>query len=110
MKDIWKYLLVGLAIFLLVFLIGLFFIFSGGWGQYGMGPWMMGNYGGFGWLMMLGMILLPLLVIGVIVAGIVWLARSMGGLATPLRSQPCPNCGKFVQVGWMACPYCGQKL
>jgi hypothetical protein len=110
MKDVWKYLLVGLGIFLLVFLIGLFFFTGGGWGQYGMGPWMMGGYDGFGWLMMFGMILLSLLVIGSIIAGIVWLARSMGGPATPLHSQPCPNCGKFVQVGWMACPYCGQKL
>ena len=120
MNNVWKYLLVGLGIFLLVFLVGLLFFTGGGWGQYRMGPgmmgpWMMGpgmmgSYGVFGWLMMLGMFLLPILLIGAIIAGVVLLVRSMGNPATSPRSQPCPNCGKFVQVAWMACPYCGQKL
>ena len=117
MKDVWKWLLVGLLVFGLVF-IGALPFFGGGWGPYGMmGPGMMGGYnmmGGFGFLAML---FVPLLFIGALVVGVVALIRGLGGVAPvgPVAggqpgSRPCPHCGKFVQSDWKACPYCGEKL
>ncbi len=114
MKDAWKWLLVGLLVFGLVFFSALPF-FGGGWGPYGMmGPGMMGGYSmmGFGFLTML---FVPLLVIGAVVVGVVALVRGLGGAApaTPGMqpgSRPCAHCSKFVQSDWKACPYCGEKL
>lgn len=82
----------------------------------GYGPGMMGGYGmgmpffGFG---MIAMLLWPVLVIGLIVLGAVWLVRNIG---TPAAPQPpaaamnCAHCGKPLQPGWKACPYCGEKV
>ena len=120
MKNVWKYLLVGLLVFVLVFAIALPFL-GGGWGPYQMGPGMMGpgmmrgynGFGGFslfGGLTMLGMILVPLLLIGAVIAGVMMLIRGTGGSATLAGARQCPHCGKYVQADWMACPYCGQKI
>ena len=119
MSNVWKYLLVGLLVFILVFAIALPF-FGGRWAPYGMGPWMMGpgmmhgynGFGGFGMyggLMMLGMILLPLLLIGAVIAGVAALVRGMGSSSTRTEARPCPHCGKYIQTDWVVCPYCGQK-
>ena len=91
-----------------------------GWGGYGMmGPANMygggSMMGGFGMPFLgLGMILVPLLFVGLIVVGIVWLVKSV---ATPAAPQPpvaasafCIHCGKALQAGWKACPYCGEKV
>jgi len=84
----------------------------GGYGM--MGPGMMGGFGmpffGFG---MITMLLWPALIIGLIVFGVVWLVRNIG---TPAAPQPlaaalnCAHCGKPLQPGWKACPYCGEKV
>ena len=39
-------------------------------------------------------------------------AASMNKEATVEASKPkvCPNCGKNVEEGWVACPHCGTKL
>jgi hypothetical protein len=29
---------------------------------------------------------------------------------SPAAEPACPNCGRTVQAGWVACPYCGEKL
>lgn len=73
--------------------------------------------GGFGMPFFgIGMLLVPLLFVGLTVVGIVWLVRS---LATPGASQPpaastasisCAHCGKPLLSGWKACPYCGEKV
>ena len=124
MKDWWRYLLAGGLIFVIVFFFALPFVGGvGGWpyGIRGMGPGMMGGFpimgfGVFGWLIMLGMWLVPLAVIVLLVAGVMALFRSTA--VTPAgrppepasEVHPCPNCGRQVQNGWVACPYCGQKL
>lgn len=116
MSNVWKYLLVGLLVFVLVFAIALPFL-GGGWAPYGMGPWMMGpgmmrgynGFGLFGGLVMLGMVLVPLLLIGVLITGVVALLRGTGGSTTPPGARPCPHCGRYIQADWVACPYCGQK-
>jgi hypothetical protein len=119
MNNAWKYLLVGLLIFVLVFAMALPF-FGGGWGPYQMGPWMMGprmmhgynGFGGFsmfGGLMMFGMILVPLILIGAVIAGVVALVRGIAGSSTPPAARPCPHCSRYIQAEWVVCPYCGQK-
>jgi hypothetical protein len=118
MRDAWKYLLVGILVFLAAFFIALPFFGGSLWGTWGMmGPGMMGGaypYSGWSWfggfLMMIGMILLPLALVGVLVAGIFLLFRNQGNAASNQAARPCPHCGKFVQTGWAACPYCGEKL
>lgn len=119
MSNVWKYLLVGLLVFVLVFAIVLPFL-GGRWMPYRMGSWMMGpgmmhgynGFGGFGilgGLMMLGMIFVPLLLVGAVIAGVVALVRGTGSQSTLPGARPCPNCGKYIQSDWIACPYCGEK-
>ena len=79
-----------------------------------------GMMGGFGMPFLgIGMFLWPLLFIGLIVLGVVWLVRSVARPAmpqAPAAPQPpaptaaCAHCGKPLQAGWMACPYCGEKI
>ncbi len=62
----------------------------------------------------IGMLLVPLLVVGLIVLGVVWLVRGTSGtLSTPplspTASRFCQHCGKPLQAEWKACPYCGEK-
>jgi hypothetical protein len=89
---------------------------TGGYG-YGMtgpghmfgGGSMMGGFGMpfFGF----GMLLWPLLFIGLIVLGIVWLVRTVSTPGAPAAPQAaCAHCGKPVQAAWKACPYCGEKI
>jgi len=116
----WAQVAVFAAVVLVVFILGITvlpFLF-GGWGM--MGPGMMGGgwyrgygvpLGGiFGWLFMLLAMALPL---GLLILGLVWLVRGMGGqgaISRPAPTRPCPNCGQRVQPDWQLCPYCGQNL
>lgn len=96
MNKTLRYILVGVLVFALVFFITLPFFgvgsswaFHCGWNQggWGMGPsmmrwgWgfpgMMSGFGLFGGLMMFGMFLYPILIIGLIVAGITWLVKAV---------------------------------
>lgn len=76
------------------------------------GGGMMGGLGTMG-LFGLGMLVVPLLFVGLVVLGVVWVVKSV---ATPAAPQPpaagafCANCGKPLQAGWKACPYCGEKV
>ena len=90
---------------------------TGGYGYgYGMmGPghmWGGGMIGGFGMPFFgITMLLWPLLFIGLIVLGVVWLVRAVTQpSASVLPTATCAHCGKPIQAGWKACPYCGEKI
>lgn len=101
-------------------LVGLFFAPQLGWNNaYGpmtMGPGHMdGGRGmmGFGFpLMGIGMFWFPLLFVGLIVLGVVWLVRTVtpGAAQPPAATATCAHCGRPLQAGWKACPYCGEKV
>jgi hypothetical protein len=129
MKNVWKWILLGVVFFLLALCVafplmgGLAFMPMRGFFAQGMmsrAP-MMGGFaygGGFGWLaLLIGAVrcLLPLAIVAGIIALIVYLVRRKPStpppaLAADAASKPCPACGKSVQEGWVACPFCGQKL
>jgi zinc-ribbon domain len=98
-------LLVGMLI------LGLVWGFGGMWdSRPHMGtPGMMGGFTGFGWLVFC---LVPLLLGGLLIGGVVWLLSSRGGIQrdAPIISETCPNCGQVVQKNWNNCPNCGQLL
>jgi hypothetical protein len=92
-----------------------------GWSGYDngmMGPGHMwggrGMLGEFGMpLFAGGMFIWPLLVIGLIVAGVAWLVRGFGtsrAVSPPAASLNCAHCGRPLQADWKACPYCGEKV
>jgi uncharacterized membrane protein len=116
MRDLWKYLLVGLVVFGLVFFTVLSLIFVGdGWNGM-MGNWgrlpMMGGYGIMGIFMILFMVLLPLAAIALIVGGVAAFMRRPTQIMPPPQNtvKTCPSCGKPVQADWQNCPYCRQNL
>jgi len=117
MKSVWKWVLFGLAIFLLAFCIALPLFGGGsllpirvmtyrGMMPYGTGMMRLGAFGLFGTLARLA---IPLLFVGLVVGIVALLLRKP---STPPTSPttPCPTCGKPVQQGWVACPHCGAKL
>ena len=117
MRNLWKWVLGVLTVALVTFLNATSFMGRFGCGRFGMmgrgigwGP-MMGGWGMFGGLMMLGMLIIPLTVIALLVAGGVALVR---GLNTPkaaaLSNSVCSNCGRPTQSDWTTCPYCGKAL
>ncbi len=81
----------------------------GGYGGYGMmGPGMMGGWG-FGMPFFGFMFLGPILFIGLIVLGVVWLVRALAP-TQPVAAAVCAHCSKTLQPNWKACPYCGEKV
>lgn len=85
------------------------------------GQWMRGNAGmagmmsGIGILAGLWMLVTPLAFVAALILLVRWLARPAsehpaGGGTAPASAIPCPHCGRFVQVGWRACPYCAGPL
>lgn len=65
---------------------------------------------GFG---MVAMLVGPLLTLGLIVFGAMWLFRQLGAATTPSTPAPtsvCSHCGKPLQPDWKACPHCGEKI
>jgi hypothetical protein len=120
MKSAWKWIIFGLAIFVLAFCIALP-LFGGGsllpvrvMTYRRMMPNGMMGAGGFGWIGMLARVAIPLLFVGLVVAVGVLLLRkpSTPPAATPpaLPAAVCKKCGKPVEQGWVACPHCGAKL
>lgn len=92
MKTIYKYISVGVLVFIIAFVSSLFFLGAGTFGSYvhphGFNSWRLGSHmmggwgmhgvtGFFGGFWMLGMWLIPLLTLGLIIAGIVWVIRSL---------------------------------
>lgn len=129
MRNIWKYLLVGLLVLGLFVLVALPFLAGGfgfyrGYGMMGpggmMGNWgyfpMMGGFGFLGGLMMLLLMVLPVALVVLAIAGVISLFRRPDTNVTPPASsaqapaRTCPACGKPAEGDWTTCPYCGQKL
>jgi hypothetical protein len=115
MKSIWKWILFGLAVFLLAFCIALP-LFGGGSllpvravYLHRMMPYGMMGVGSFGWIGLLARLAVPILFFVLVAAVVVLLLRKPSAPATP-AATPCPSCGKPVQQGWVACPHCGTKL
>jgi hypothetical protein len=126
----WVYVIVFGIVALLVVLIGVSLLGRtyGGWSYGMMGPSMMGpgmmNWGfaPFGWLGMIFMWLIPLAFLALLVAGVVWLVRAIGGQGgaypqSSLRQAQdtaatgtCPACGQPIQSNWRNCPFCGETL
>jgi hypothetical protein len=120
MKTVWKWALIGIGVFLLVFLLATPFftgicgragsMMAGGWSGWTM---MGGGYPmmGFGFLMMVAVVLGPLLLIALVAVAVLALQRNTrSNCETPTIPVTCPHCGKTVQKEWVACPHCGQKL
>ncbi len=85
------------------------------------GRGMMGNFGMpfFG----LGMLIGPLVIIGLVVLAVVLLTRrspapaaqaaapvAPAAIAPAPATTPCAHCGQPLEAGWKACPYCGEKV
>lgn len=116
MKSVWKWILFGLALFLLAFCVALP-LFSRGlmlpvrmmsYRSGGMGFGMMGA-GGLGLLGLLARVAVPILFLVLVVAVVVMLVRKPSTPPAP-TTKPCPKCGQPVEQGWVACPHCGEKL
>jgi hypothetical protein len=143
MKQVLKWVAIVLGVFLLVAIVASPFFFFRGYapmmGGYRDGRGLRMMWFGGVWAMMLGRVLFPLLIIGLLVWGGYALGRGasrgnnsqrqVAASATPAAapsvieapSQPaqptptgsqhfCAHCGKEVQEGWVACPYCGENL
>ena len=115
----WAAVAVFGVVVLLAFLVGVSLLGGRGYGGWGMmGPGMMGRgmmggwgYSPFGWIGMILMWLIPIGLIMLAVAGVVWLVRTIGAGANPVApTRPCPSCGRGVQADWRNCPYCGASL
>jgi hypothetical protein len=128
MKNIWKWIALGVAFFLAGFCVALplFGIFGGMPARFLSGPGMMyqlpmmgGGWGGgamVGLAMLVIRCLLPILIVAGFIVLIVLLVRKSSKGASPAESAPpptgkvCSACGKPVEAGWVACPHCGQKV
>jgi hypothetical protein len=74
--------------------------------------------GGFGsspfsWIGMLVGWIVPLGILALVIAGVVWFVRSLatpGGPSLADSAKTCPHCGRGVQADWKACPHCGNAL
>jgi len=126
----WTKVVIFGLVALVVFALGigvLFLLFGGGWGMTGPGmmrprsmrggwcPWCggTGRLGGGLLGTFLGLTLacfLPLALLALLVAGSFWLVRSAGNATSQEPAVSCPTCGRPVEHGWQACPYCGEDL
>jgi hypothetical protein len=127
MKNIWKWVLIFVGVFLVALFIALPIFGRAILGtgiRYGGFP-MMDHH--FGWnilggshmfvfsmfgggLWMLGRFLFPILLIVLIVLAVLALLRKpKAGEVVSANTIPCPHCGKQIQNNWVACPYCGEK-
>ena len=129
MRINWTQVLAFGLIALIVLLVGVSLLpmFFGGWGMMGRGgmmggwcPWCggTGRFGGggllgsfFGLIFTLLALLGPIGLLGLLIAGGIWVVRSMSGAATPpAPAETCPGCGRPTEHNWRNCPYCGAPL
>ena len=116
MSRTWKWILIGLGIALVVFLVATA-VFSMVFmhGQTGIGRL---NYGfamphmrifPFGGMFILGAGLLKFGVLALAVIGVVLLVRNGKNRPLPPAKPVCVSCGKELHAGGEFCPYCGAK-
>jgi len=103
MKINWGAIAAFVVVFLIVALVGM-------WGGRGMMDW--GGFGLIGLLGMLAMWIIPVSLVVLIVAGIVWLTQAASRPASQpsVATRTCNTCGKPTQADWKSCPYCGTAL
>jgi hypothetical protein len=116
MKSAWKWILLGVAVFLLAFIVALP-LFGGfaampartiqSFGMMG-GGMMDWGIGGFVWIGLLFRLALPVLVVGG-AAALVYGLMKRPSAPVPAATVPCGFCAKPLDPGWVACPYCGKK-
>ena len=71
----------------------------------------------------LGMLIGPLIIVGLIVLVVALFTRRSPAPAAPAQAAampapaapapattPCAHCGQPLEAGWKACPYCGEKI
>ncbi len=113
MRGVWKWVALFVGVLIVAFLVALPLFGAGayGWmpmmGWYGR-PYMFGGFGYLGgWLMMLGMFLIPVALIGLLVVGVVALVKGSNKPETPPAPavRTCAHCGKALQSDWVNCPY-----
>ncbi len=116
MKSVWKWILLGIAVFVVVFLVALplwsGFPMAAGRSAYGYGMMRGGMMGwgisGFGWIGMILRLAVPVLVIGGVAALVYWFAKRPS-TPLPAATVPCAYCGQPLDSTWVACPHCGKK-
>jgi hypothetical protein len=123
MKTFLKWFLYGLAVFLVAFCVaiplfggGVMFnthrVLTTGWGMHG---GMMDDWGFPGWIGLCLRLAVPVLILGLLTAlGIILFRRKSAEPVppppAPVPTAACPRCGKPVDNGWVACPFCAKKL
>lgn len=81
-----------------------------GYGMMGGRGGLMGGGYGFGMMPFGGfMFLIPLIFMALIIGGTVVIVRAFNPTLTA-SAPKCGQCGKTLQAGWKACPYCGEKI
>jgi uncharacterized membrane protein len=124
MKSTVLWVIAIVLIVVLVVALPLLFRFTGLGGYGGMmgrGGMMGGYFFPFGFLWMGIMLIVPLTVLVLVIAGGVALGNSLTRtdrpapppvLTTPAvtSGRTCGNCGKPAQADWNTCPYCGNAL
>lgn len=117
MRLNWKWIALFFIVFIVTTLImiplwngisnGCWMGMMGGGFQY---PSVFGNFGSIGGLiMMFGMLLIPLTVIGLVILGVMVIAKGVNTPITTMIMKNCAHCGKPLQADWVNCPYCGRK-
>lgn len=83
--------------------------FGGMMGHGMMGPGTMGGWGILWWLLIC---LVPLGLLALLAAGVVWLLSTSRGTQAPLTpaQETCPSCSQPVEAEWRVCPHCGTSL
>jgi hypothetical protein len=122
MKNIWKWIILGLAVFLLAFCIALPLLGGTGYlpmrllggGRMWMRAGMMDGFGVFGWLGWIARLAIPAIGFLLLVYLIIALVRKpqvppANPPAAPPAGTPCSRCGRLLENGWVACPFCGKK-
>jgi uncharacterized membrane protein len=113
MNKAWKWILIFVGAFIVVFLVSMAVMGGFGWGHMGYTGGFRRGFGMMGWGMMgfhpLAW-LLGLVVLGFAVYGIVALFSGRRNVAPPPMPKTCPQCGRVVEQGWVSCPYCGHDL
>jgi len=105
--------LVVLAVLLIgLLVVGFFGSFGSGMMGYSMmGPGHMGSFGFGGGLLAC---FIPLILVGLLVGGLIWLVTA--GInpsstdSVTADHRHCPTCHRTVQPDWQVCPYCGTSL